>query len=69
MDSRLSIAKIQFEKGKMDDAIESCMQMIQIDRNWNNRAAYNLLIEIFNKLGSSNEIVIKARKRLSKILF
>jgi len=53
----------------MDDAIESCMQMIQIDRNWNDRAAYNLLIEIFNKLGASNDIVIKARKRLSKILF
>lgn len=45
------------------------MQIIKIDRNWNQKAAYTLLLEIFTKLGSSNEVVIKARKRLSKILF
>ena len=43
--------------------------MLSIDRNWNNKAAYQLLIELFNKMGASNEVVVKARKRLAKILF
>lgn len=45
------------------------LDIVKIDRNWNNRQAYNLLIEIFNKLGAANEVVVKARKQLSKILF
>lgn len=40
-----------------------------IDRNWKEKAAYNKLMEVFNKVGSSNELVVKSRKRLSKILF
>jgi thioredoxin-like negative regulator of GroEL len=43
--------------------------MLAIDRNWNNKAANQLLMEVFNKVGSSNELVVKSRKRLSKILF
>lgn len=43
--------------------------MIAIDRNWNNKAANQLLMEIFGKLGSANELVVKGRKKLSKILF
>lgn len=69
LQSRYDLGKLQFEKGKHDEAIETCLQMMSIDRNWNNKAAYTLLIEVFNKLGATNEIVIKARKRLSKILF
>lgn len=53
---------MQWNKNKIQEAIDSCLQIVKIDRNWNNKAAYNLLIEIFNKLGASNEIVIKARK-------
>ncbi|CDW78100.1 thioredoxin [Stylonychia lemnae] len=69
LQSRYDLAKMQFEKTKYDEAIETCLQIMQIDRNWNQKAGYTLLLEVFAKLGSSNEVVIKARKRLSKILF
>jgi thioredoxin-like negative regulator of GroEL len=45
------------------------MKIMTQDKKWNERAAYNLLIEIFNKMGAKNEKVIAARKRLSKLLF
>jgi putative thioredoxin len=62
LESRYNLAKIQWEKNKSQQAIDTCLEIVKIDRNWNNKAAYTLLIEIFNKLGSSNEIVMKARK-------
>eukprot|EP00347_Sterkiella_histriomuscorum_P004761 403359210 len=69
MQSRYDLAKLQFESQKYEDALESCLQSMSIQRNWNERAAYQLLLKVFEKLGSSNEVTIKARKRLSKILF
>ena len=45
------------------------MEIVAIDRNWNDKEAYKMLIEVFGKVGTANEIVIKARKRLAKILF
>ena len=69
MDKRYKLAEIQFENGRYEEAIENCLQMLAIDRNWNSKAANTLLMKVFNKIGSSNELVVKARKRLSKILF
>lgn len=45
------------------------MSILKVNKAWNDRAAYNLLIEIFTKLGPKSEIVIAARKKLAKILF
>ena len=69
LESRFKLAQLQWEKKKVEQAIESCMQLLKIDRNWNDKAAYQLIIEIFNKVGASNEVVVKARKNLAKILF
>ena len=69
MESRFALAKIQNDAHRYADAIESLLQIIAIERNWNNKIAYQTLMEIFNKVGSSNELVVKSRKRLSKILF
>ncbi len=69
LESRFSLAKLQNEAHRYPDAIETLLQIIAIDRNWNNKAAYQLLLEVFNKIGSSNELVVKSRKRLAKILF
>ena len=43
--------------------------MIIIDRNWNTKAAQNLLIYIFNYLGSDDKLTIEGRKQLFKILY
>ncbi len=39
LESRYKLAKIQADAGRYPDAIESCLQMLAIDRNWNNKAA------------------------------
>lgn len=43
--------------------------ILKQNKAWNERAAYTLLISIFDKLGAKNEVVIASRKKLAKILF
>ena len=69
MQARYDLAKMEFEAQKYEQAIETLFKLIKIDRNWNEKAGYNLLLEIFNKVGASSELVMKSRKKLSKILF
>jgi putative thioredoxin len=72
LETRFAFAKWLFEHGgdsRQEEAIEECMKIMTQDKKWNDKAAYNLLIEIFNKMGPKNDKVIAARKRLSKILF
>ena len=70
LEARFVYAKWLFETAQRNEqAVEECMTILTQDKKWNDRAAYNLLIEIFNKMGAKNEKVIAARKRLSKILF
>ena len=69
MQARYDLAKLEFEAQKYEQAIETLFKLIKIDRNWNEKAGYNLLLEIFNKVGASSELAMKSRKKLSKILF
>lgn len=52
-----------------EECIDFLLDVIAIDRNWNDRAAHKQLLEVFNKLGTNNEIVKEARKKLTKVLF
>jgi putative thioredoxin len=49
----------------MDQLLES----IHIDRSWNEDAARTQLLEFFKTLGPGNPDVMRARRRLSTILF
>ena len=66
---KFELAKLLFEKEKYELCIEECLRILKADKNWNNKTAYNLLLDTFKKLGEQNEAVANARKQLSKILF
>jgi thioredoxin-like negative regulator of GroEL len=42
---------------------------MKIDRNWEEKKANNLIIKIFEKLGSSDKMVIDARKKMQRMLY
>ena len=56
-------------KNRMEEAIELLLEIIAIDRNWNQRAAQTKLTDVFKQLGATTEIVKEGRKKLSKLLF
>lgn len=69
LDSKFAYAKYLFENARNEEAIEQALAIMKANKNWNEKAAYNLLIEIFTKLGNTSELVVASRKKLSKILF
>lgn len=56
-------------KQLLDVLCSNNVQIVKIDRNWNDRAGQKRLLEIFSKLGSGNSIVVEGRKQLAKILY
>ena len=56
-------------KNRMEEAIDLLLEIIAIDRNWNERAAQTKVTDIFKQLGATTEIVKQGRKKLSKLLF
>lgn len=69
LESRFAFAQWLFTAGRNAEAIEQCLNIMQQNKAWKERAAYTLLIDIFNKLGPKDDLVIQARKRLAKVLF
>lgn len=58
-----------FEHSDFEKAINTLLEIIKIDKNWNNKNALNFLLKIFSFLGANNKISIEGKKNLSKILF
>lgn len=58
-----------FENSEYDKAIDNLLEIIKIDRNWNNKAAQQFLIQIFNFLGADNRLTVEGRNKLMKILY
>lgn len=66
---RYKLAVLHFENSEYEEAINSLLEMIKIDRNWSNKAAQQFLLHIFSFLGSDNKLTIEGRNKLTKILY
>ena len=68
-EARFNLAMGHFASGQHDAAIDELLELIRINRNWNEEAGRVQLLKVFDTLGSSHELTISGRKRLSSILF
>jgi putative thioredoxin len=67
--ARLDLAKAQAGHGDLKAAVDNLLAIIQADREWNEGAARQQLITVFDAAGANSEIARQGRKRLSSILF
>jgi len=58
-----------YASGAKEEGMDQLLEMIRLDRKWNEEAARKELVNIFNALGPMHELTIAARKKLSAILF
>ena len=56
-------------KNRSVEAIPVLLDLIAIDRNWENKKGYNKLLEVFKEVGTASEEVKVARKKLASIMF
>ena len=69
IDSRFLSSNILIANERYEDAINNLLEIIKIDRNWNEKKAHQLLLRLFSMLGSESQIAVQGRKKLAKLLF
>lgn len=67
--SYYELAELLIQKNRGEEAITLLLDIMAIDRNWEDKKAQNTLMDVFKKLGQTNEAVKKGRKRLANIMF
>ncbi len=68
-EARLELANALIAAGQRDEAADSLFHIIEADREWNEGAAKERLLKLFEVIGLEDEWVSTQRRRLSAILF
>ena len=63
---KLSVMLMKF--GKYEESANQCLNILKIDRNWNNGKAKMLITELLPIVGSSSELALYIRKELIQVL-
>lgn len=66
---RMDYAIALYGSGENEAAIEALIEIVRRDRSWNDEAAREQLLKIFEALGHTHSATIEGRKLLSAVLF
>ena len=69
LEARQELAMALFAVGENAAAMEQLLESIRVDRTWNDEAARVQLLDFFTSIGVANPDVMKARRKLSRLLF
>ena len=67
--ARFDLAMAQYGAGDAEAAVDSLLELVRRDRNWNEEAARTQLVKIFDALGGADAVTVAGRRGLSSILF
>lgn len=66
---RLDLANAYFAAGRKEDAAETLLESIRLNRAWEDEAARKQLIKFFEAFGFADPVSIASRRKLSSLLF
>ena len=69
LEARFALANGQLGAGAMEPAMETLLAIIGRDREWNEGAARQKLLTVFEALGHAHPATVRGRRKLSAILF
>ena len=67
--ARFDLALSLYGSGESKKALDELLEIIRLNRAWNDEAARKQMIKIFEALGAADPITIQARRDLSTVLF
>ena len=67
--ARFDLALSLYGSGQSKEALNELLEIIRLNRTWNDEAARKQMIKIFEALGTADPITIQARRDLSTVLF
>jgi len=68
-DAMYDLGRALAGQGDMQGAIDSLLEIVKYEPEWNNQAARQYLFKIFAAVGNSSDLVKAGRRRLSSMLF
>ena len=69
LEAQYDLAAAYLGAGDMEPAIDALLAIVERDRTWNEEAARKKLLTVFEALGQTHPATLRARRRLSAILF
>jgi len=69
LETRFELANALIGSGAMEPGIDHLLTIMEKDRGWNDDAAKQKLLTVFDALGPTNPIVKTGRRRLSSLYF
>ena len=67
--ARLDLADAHVAAGRSEEAVEALLEMVRLDRAWNDEAARKQLVTLFDAFGPMDELTRYGRRQLSSLLF
>lgn len=67
--ARFDLATGLFGAGRRAEAIDHLVEILKMDRNWNDQAARTQLIQFFEAMGPTDEETVAGRRKMSSVLF
>ncbi len=67
--ARFDLAVAYHGAGRNEQAIDELIEIIRRDREWNEQAARQQLLKLFEALGHADPLTVAGRRKLSSILF
>jgi putative thioredoxin len=68
-DARLALAQALFAGGDREGGVDQLLEIIRVNRAWNEEAARKELVKFFEAMGPTDPLTLSARRRLSSLLF
>ena len=67
--ARYDLAMAHYAQARNEEAIDELLEIVKRARSWNEEAAREMLLQIFEALGPTHELTVAGRRKLSSILF
>jgi len=67
--NQFDLARARLAAGDMDGAVDALLNSIKLDKDFNDAAARQLLLRIFDAAGAGSDLAKTGRRRLSSMLF
>ncbi len=58
-----------YAAARNEEAIDELLEIVRRERAWNEVAAREMLLQVFDALGPTHELSVGGRRKLSSILF
>lgn len=68
-DARFALAQALFAGGDKEGGVDHLLDIIRMNRAWNEEAARKELVKFFEAMGPTDPLTLSARRRLSSLLF